>query len=206
MVQENEESVATSKKEDETRRQELAVYLKDLLVEVCVKHTEKMMRSKQGSRVLMEVCECYPSEEVFAAIIGVCAKSSIDDSMMEDEGDSSELPILEDAVGHLTLKHLFRSEADKAASEIDDDAAPSLARMFYSKFENTLGEIASTNRGAFVLSALLQNPTVREEVKAALSSDMQKITDLAKGGGSGKNKTKTKPLAGCGVLLELLKA
>merc|ERR1712194_1001116 len=193
-------------KEDETRRQELAVYLKDLLVEVCVKHTEKMMRSKQGSRVLMEVCECYPSEEVFAAIIGVCAKSSIDDSMMEDEGDSSELPILEDAVGHLTLKHLFRSEADKAASEIDVDAAPSLARMFYSKFENTLGEIASTNRGAFVLSALLQNSRVREEVKEALKSHTKNISNLAKGRGNGNNTKTRKPLAGCGVLLESLKA
>jgi len=194
-VTENEETVPTSKKEDETRRQELAVYLKELLIEVCVKHTEEMMRSKQGSRVLMEVCECYPSEEVYTAIVEVCAKNN---SAMEEDDESSQLPILEDAVGHLTLKHLFLSESKK---ELDDDE-PSLARMFFSKFEKSLGEFASSNRGAFVLSALIQT-SVKKEVKDALKSHTKNIAKLAKGG-SGKDKKK--PLAGCGVLLEALKA
>lgn len=204
-VQENEQPVATSKKEDNTRRRELAVYLKELLVEVCVKHTEQLMRSKPGSRVLMEVCACYPSAELFAAIIEVCAQSQSNDAMEED-GDSAELPILEDAVGHLTLKHLFLSEAEEKASDGDDDDEPSLARLFYSKFETTLGEIASTNRGAFVVSALIQNPSVREEIKKALKSHTEKLATLAQGSEGGKNKKGAKPLAGCKVLLELLKA
>jgi len=205
-IKENEQSVATSKKEDETRRQELAVYLKELLVEVCVKHTEQMMRSKPGSRVLMEVCECYPSEDVFTAIIGVCSKSYINDSKVEDGGDSSELPILEDAIGHLTLKHLFLSESEKKALDDVTCDEPSLAVMFYSKFENLLGEFASTNRGAFVLSALIQNTSVQQEVKETLKSHTKNISNLAKGCGSGKDEKKMKPLAGCGVLLELLKS
>jgi len=207
-VEENDQTVATSKKEDETRRQELAVYLKELLVEVCVKHTETMMRSKPGSRVLMEVCNCYPREEVFNAIVEVCSKSYTNDSVAEDDGKSSELPILEDAIGHLTLKHLFLSESEKKGLDADanSDDEPSLALMFYSKFQKNLGDIACTNRGAFVLSALIQNSRVREEVKEALKSHTKNISSLAKGRRNGNNTKTGKPLAGCGVLLDLLKA
>mmetsp|Transcript_20474 Transcript_20474/g.37310 ORF Transcript_20474/g.37310 Transcript_20474/m.37310 type:complete len:669 (+) Transcript_20474:122-2128(+) len=198
-VIENEQTVSTCKKEDETRRQELVVYLKELLVEACVKHTEEMMRSKPGSKVLMEVCESYPSEEVFNAIVEACAEST---EIMEEDDKTPAMSMLEDPVGHLTLKHIFLSESKK---ELDEDE-PSLARAFYSKFENSLGGFASSNRGAFVLSALIQT-SVREEVKGALKSHTKKIAKLAKGdgGGSGKDK-KGKPLAGCGVLLEALKA
>jgi len=198
-ITENDEpNVPTSKKEDETRRQELAVYLKELLIEACVKHTEELMRSKPGSRVLMEVCESWPCEEVFTAIVEACADSSED---MDEEADTA-LPLLEDPVGHLTLKHMFLSECKKESDDDDDDNDDddelSLARMFHSKFENKLGDIATSNRGAFVLSALIQT-SVQEEVKEALKSHEKNIAKLAKG-----NKSK-KGLAGCGVLLEALK-
>jgi len=183
---ENEQCVPTSKKGDETRRQELAVYMKDLLIEVCVKHTEEMMKSKPGSRVLMEVCECYPSAELFTAIVEACVKNT---------------GMLEDPVGHLTLKHIFLSESKK---ELEDDE-PSLARMFYSKFDKCLGELASSNRGAFVLWALIQT-SAQEEVKTALKPHAKNIEKLAKGGTeSGKDGKERKPLAGCEVLLEALK-
>lgn len=186
--------VPTSKKEDETRRQELAVYLKELLIEVCTKHTEEMMRSKPGSRVLMEVCESFPSEEVFNAIVDVCAETSSKDTAM-----------VEDPVGHLTLKHMFLSESKQNESNDDgddDDDEPSLARMFYSKFDKSLGDIATSNRGAFVLSALIQVPSVHDAVKSALKGCKKDIAKLAKGGGG---KDGAKKLAGCGVLLDALK-
>jgi len=184
VISENgDDAVPTSKKADETRRQELLVYMKDLLIDVCTNHAEELMRSKPGSRVLMEVCDNFPGEELFSAIVEACAES-----------DSDE-PMVEDAVGHLALKHIFLSEAKK---EVDDDE-PSLARMFYSKFNKSLGVFASSNRGAFVLSALLQT-CVKEDVKKALKDHKKDIAKLAKGG---KDK---KMLAGCGILLEALKA
>lgn len=193
---ENEQRVPTSKKEDETRRQELAVYLKELLVEVCVKHSEEMMRSKPGSRVLLEVCESYPNHEVFAAIVEACAKKTD----VEEGEEGSPISMVEDPVGHLTLKHLFLSESKK---QLEDDE-PSLASMFFSKFRNDLGDFASSNRGAFVLSTLIQTG-VQEEVKEALKSHKKNFSKLAKGG-SGKDKKKGKPLAGYAVLLEAMKA
>ena len=188
-----EDNVPTSKKEDETRRQELVVYMKDLLLEVCTKHTDELLRSKCGSRILTEVCESYPTEEVYEAIVAACAES-IEGG--EEDGDKT-LPILEDPVGHLTLKHMFLSESKK---DDDDDDEPSLARLFYTKFEKQLGEIATSNRGAFALSALIQNSSVREDVKKALKSHVKNITKLSKGSGSDKK------LAGCGVLLDAMKA
>eukprot|EP00986_Skeletonema_menzelii_P015598 scaffold12178_cov51-Skeletonema_menzelii.AAC.1 len=70
--------------------------------------------------------------------------------------------------------------------------------MFYSKFEGELGSIATSNRGAFVLSSLLQT-CVKDEAKKALKSHKKEITNLAKGGKDGKK------LAGCKVLLDTLK-
>jgi hypothetical protein len=183
VVTENgDDAVPTSKKADETRRQELLVYLKDLLVEVCTKHAGEIMRSKSGSRVLMEVCDNFPGEELFGAIVEDCAG--------EDEKETV-VPMVEDPVGHLALKHMFLSESSK---ELDDEE-PSLARMFYSKFDKSLGRIASSNRGAFVLSALLQT-FMKEDVKKALKDHKKDIDKLAK----------KKKLAGCGILLEALKA
>jgi len=184
-VTENGEQVPTSKKESGTRRRELLVYLKELLVDVCTKHTEELMRSKSGSKVLIEVCENFASEELFQAIVDVCAV---------DSEDEKALPLFEDPVGHLTMKHLFLSESKKSSD--DDDL--SLARMFYAKFEEELGSIATSNRGAFVLSSLLQT-CVKDEAKKALKSHKKEITKLAKGGKD------VKKLAGCKVLLEALK-
>lgn len=185
-VTENGVAAPTSKKEDDTRRRELLVYLKELLVDVCIKHTEELMRNKSGSKVLIEVCENFATEELFQAIVEVCAANGGE--------DDKSLPLLEDAVGHLTMKHLFLSESKKSSD--DDDL--SLARLFYSRFETELGNIASSNRGAFVLSSLLQT-SVKDEVKKTLKSHKKEISKLAKDGKDGKK------LAGCKVLLDALK-
>jgi len=184
-VTENGETVPTSKKEDETRRQELLVYVKDLLIEVCTKNTEEMMRSKPGSKVLHEVCEKYPCEELFRTVVDACQN--------QEEREDAELPLLEDPVGHLTLKHMFLSESKQELEEDD----PSLARQFLSKFKDDFGDIAKSNRGAFVLSALMKT-CVSDEVKAALKSHKKEISEFAAG------KKGKKKLAGCSVLLEAL--
>jgi pumilio family protein 6 len=179
-VIENEESVPTSKKEEDTRRQELLVYLKELLVGASIMHTEELMRSKSGSKVLLEVCEQFPSEELFSAIVEACAESI--ELKSSGEGGDKYLTILEDPVGHLTLKHLFLAESKRDTEE----GIESLAKVFYSKFEDQLGDIASTNRGAFVLSALIQVPSVKKDVKNALKGSKKDITKLAKSAAGAK--------------------
>jgi hypothetical protein len=188
--------VPTSKKADEVRRQELVAYLNELLLGVCMSHAKEMLRSKTGSRVLLEVCESHPSTEVYNAIVEACCCETDDDNY---------LSMFEDPVGHLTLKHIFLSESKNNTDSDDDDEdddndEPTLARAFYSKFQTRLGELACSNRGAFVLAALM-GTCVGKEVRVALMEHKKAIAKLAIGGGKEKNKK----LAGCGVLLELLK-
>ena len=192
--------VPTSKKADEIRRQELVAYLKELLLGVCTSHAKEILRSKTGSRVLMEVCESYPSVEVYDAIVEACCASTANRG---SDNDDVSLSMFEDPVGHLTLKNIFLSESknnNDDDDDDDDDDEPTLARAFYSKFQTRLGELATSNRGAFVLAALM-GTCVGKEVRAALMDHKKDIAKLAIGGGKEKNKK----LAGCGVLLELLK-
>ena len=191
--------VPTSKKADEIRRQELVAYLKELLLGVCTSHAKEILRSKTGSRVLMEVCESYPSVEVYDAIVEACCASTTNGG---SDNDDVSLSMFEDPVGHLTLKNIFLSESknNNDDDDDDDDDEPTLARAFYSKFQTRLGELATSNRGAFVLAALM-GTCVGKEVRAALMDHKKDIAKLAIGGGKEKNKK----LAGCGVLLELLK-
>jgi hypothetical protein len=186
--------VPTSKKADEIRRQELVAYLNELLLGVCTSHAKEMLRSKTGSRVLLEVCESYRSVEVYNAIVEACCCETDDDS----------LSMFEDPVGHLTLKNIFLSESknntDSDEDDEDDNDEPTLARAFYSKFQTRLGELVCSNRGAFVLAALMST-CVGKEVREALMEHKKDIAKLAIGGGKDTNKK----LAGCGVLLELLK-
>jgi transcription elongation factor Elf1 len=192
--------VPTSKKADEIRRQELVAYLKELLLGVCTSHAKEILRSKTGSRVLMEVCESYPSVEVYNAIVEACCASITNRG---NDNDDVSLSMFEDPVGHLTLKNIFLSESKNntdSDEDEDDDDEPTLARAFYSKFQTRLGELATSNRGAFVLAALM-GTCVGKEVRAALMIHKKDIAKLAIGGGKEKNKK----LAGCGVLLELLK-
>jgi len=192
--------VPTSKKADEIRRQELVAYLKELLLGVCTSHAKEILRSKTGSRVLMEVCESYPSVEVYNAIVEACCASTTNRG---SDNDDVSLSMFEDPVGHMTLKNIFLSESknnNDSHDDEDDDDEPTLARAFYSKFQIRLGELAASNRGAFVLAALM-GTCVGKEVRVALMDHKKDIAKLAIGGGKEKNKK----LAGCGVLLELLK-
>mmetsp|Transcript_28218 Transcript_28218/g.59686 ORF Transcript_28218/g.59686 Transcript_28218/m.59686 type:complete len:647 (+) Transcript_28218:147-2087(+) len=192
-VIENGESVPTSKKDAETRRQELVVYLKDLLTDACTKHTEEMMRSTVGSRVLYEVCEAFPTEEIYSSILEACAES-MEDAMSDDDDEQKSLSMFEDPVGHLVLKHLFLHESKKS---LDEDEL-SFARMFYSKFHKEFLKIASSNRGAFVLAALLKVQSVMTEVKESLKKHKTEITKITQGNDGGDK------LVGCKILIEAL--
>merc|ERR1719263_2581251 len=126
-----------------------------------------MMKDKHGSKVLLEVCENCPGEELFAAVVKACK---------HDDGNADDsLAMFEDPVGHLALKNLFLNECER---DLDDDE-PSIARVFLDEFKEDLQDIATTNRGAFVLSALTKT-SVGTDVKKALKAHKKSIAELAK--------------------------
>ena len=103
-----------------------------------------------------------------------CDVGSIDGEKKKE----GELPLVEDPIGHLTLKQLFLWESkQETMDDGEDTTTPSLARLFYSKFQSELGGIACTsNRAAFVLSALIPVPSVKEEVREALKGSEKRIS------------------------------
>jgi pumilio family protein 6 len=167
-VLEDGERVPTSKKNPETRRKELMNYVRKPLIEMCSLHADVLIRSLPGSRVLREVYSAFRPQEVVDAVVAVCFAEL---STSNDDGES--LSLFEDPVGHLAVKNLLSCDADDKAL---------FATAFYDKMQSRLMEVGSSNRGAFVLTALLKVEATREKTLKELSSHMKELHKLAKEG------------------------
>ena len=124
--------------------------------------------------MLREVVASFPSQELADAIVGACEESM--------DGKSGELSIFEDRTGQLALKHLLLDEAEQSSDddkEEDDDDRASLAAALQSTFSGKLVQIASSNRGCFVLVSLLKVDGVKKEVLKELKKNESKIKKLA---------------------------
>lgn len=169
------EEVPTSKKNQKTRRSELLQYMKKLLVELCELHTSALLQSRCGSKVLREVHEHYPSKQLSEAIANAC------DSAM-----------FEDPLGHLSLKSILLNESTSSSNGDN-----SLTSALCAKYKGKLVEkIASSNRGAFVLAAMVagDKTTVKEEISP---NDITKLIKAC--------KNDSKSAAGYEALLKAMK-
>lgn len=172
---ENGEQVSTSKKNSETRRKELMNFIRKPLIEMCSMHANELMRSISGSRVLREVYSAFAPQQVVDAVIKVCAAEL-----------EMEETLFEDPVGHLAIKSML-------LCDVDDEKAL-FATTFYDKMQSRLMEIAKSNRGAFVLTALLKVIAAREKAVAELAKHKAELKKLA--------KSKGKATAGYDALLQ----
>lgn len=167
-ILEDGKKVPTSKKNPETRRKELMNYLRKPLIEMCSMHADVLLRSLPGSRVLREVYFAFHPQEVVDAVVAVCVAEL---STSGENGDA--LTLFEDPVGHLAVKHLLSCDADEKAL---------FATAFYDKMQSRLMKVGSSNRGAFVLTALLKVESTRKKSLAELSSHKAELCKLAKQG------------------------
>lgn len=166
----NSEEVPTSKKNPNTRRLELLQYLKEALVELCTSHADILLRSRYGSKVFLETFEAFPSSKLVSAIVDTCG-----DEPGEKSGLSS---MLEDVIGHMTVKNMIVHESESQSKGDSNDIL--LARALYEKYKGKLLDtIACSNRGAFVLLAMSE---VLPEVKAEIGSKKNKIQKIIKAG------------------------
>ena len=175
-IQEGGEEIPISKKNPDTRRMELLQYVRSLLIDLCTQHPDELLRSTPGSRVLREVVASFPSQELIGAVVSACEESL--------NGDDGNLSIFEDRTGQLALKHLLLDEAEQSSdddNEEDDDDRASLAAALQSTFSGKLVQIASSNRGCFVLVSLLKVDGVKKEVLKELKKNESKIKKLAAG-------------------------
>jgi len=166
VITQDAEKIPTSKKNSNTRRTELLQYMKKAIVELCESHPELLLRSICGSKVLRETCETFPSMKLVSSIADTCSSKN----------GKSSLSMFEDPVGHLAIKNIIMSESYEMSKR--ETNSLSLAWTLYERHKGRLlDEIASSSRGAFVLSAMV---AVDSKIKAELihkKSDIQKIVD-----------------------------
>jgi pumilio family protein 6 len=183
-IKEGEEEVPTSKKSANTRRVELLQYMKNLLTECCKSHADLLLQSRCGSKVLRGVYETYPSKELTDAIVEGCDN---------EEGDGEVMSVFEHPVGHLSVKNLILSDGNSASK--DNTVAVGLAQ----KYKKTMvDDIAASNRGAFVLAALIatdDSGDVKKEVKGQKKEINSRIKE---------SKKMSKPSAGYEALLKAI--
>jgi hypothetical protein len=184
-VKEGDEEVPTSKKSANTRRVELLQYMKSQIIECCVNHSKELLSSRCGAKVLKEVYSSFPSKDLGNSIVESCD----DDS---EEGEN--LSVFEDSIGHLSIKSIITCDANS------EEKSGYVTKAIIEKYKNhLLDDIGSSNRGAFVLAALLKSDKT-DAVKKELKSQMKEIKSRMK-----ECKKNSEPCAGFEALLNDLK-
>jgi pumilio family protein 6 len=126
------------------------------LEQLCVAQASALLTSRVGSQVLVEVVACWRSNDVIRAVVEAC---STETSTMYD-----------DAVAHVALKKLCQAGGTSYADS-----------LLHSAIAAGIDQWAASNRGAFVLSALLDaaGAAAKAEAIEALLQHKDAIADLA---------------------------
>lgn len=162
-VKENGKEVSTSKKDPALRREELFKYLDKELEELCTKHALELVKSLPGSRVIKEFYNRTGSKGVAEAVVKIC-----ETELATDNGN-----LFEDSVGHRTIKNLILCDVERK------DAV--FSSLLFERFADQLASVVESNRGAFVVSALFQVPSLKHKVTNKLKP-LKKILKEASGG------------------------
>ena len=187
-----------SKKNPGVRREELLAFLQEPVLEMVANHAPQLLASRSGSAVVLETLRCFAvasaddgAPEVARAVAAVADAAPV---------------VYEHAIAHRVLKNILLAEAKAGAG------SGMLATMLVEKVgADELGAwAAKSNRGAFVVWALLQVPVARsdEALVAGLESKRAAIEAIANvkgasksGKGGGKGEKLAKGSNGASILL-----
>lgn len=179
-IKEGNDLVPTSKKNPKTRRLELLQYLKEVLIDCCITHTEQILTSRCGAKVLREVYITFCSTELTNAIVEACDKHQ----------SNKCVSLFEHPIGHLSIKNIIQSTCDSTSTN-------PIIMALYNKYKGSMiDDIGSSNRGAFVLAAMIESKTCHElsvEIHEKLGEVKKKISE---------SKKHSKPYSGYEALLK----
>jgi pumilio family protein 6 len=180
-VEENGEQVPTSKKNPETRRRELVQHLREPLIELTAKNPSQLLWSVPGSRILREVYSCFHPKVLVDAVVNICELDLSEHATTEagSDGDTHSRSLFEDPVAHHSVKNLLAVDANRAHTD-----GISFAKEFYNKLGDRFPQIGSSNRGAFVVTALVKVPTITSDVLKRLKKEKKLWQKLAEGPGA----------------------
>ena len=188
MIIDGSSEIPTSKKDPETRRVELLQFLRKDLLELSQSHTSELLKSRCGSKVIIEVLKTFPMVDLVSSVVD-SAEGSLKD------GCSS---LFEDPIGHKSFEKLLIPQSNNKTI-VEEECIGLISAALFSRFKGKLlNSIGKSNRGAFVLSALMksdQNGDVRKELKNA-EKDIKRL--------SKKMEVDGKPNAGYKLLMSIL--
>jgi pumilio family protein 6 len=198
--------VSTSRKTQDMRRKELLQVLRVPLEAVCVANAHRLLRSKYGSRVLLEVVKVWASKAVVAAVVeaalsageaaaadGADGAGDVDmaeagaggEEDEEEKGDSS-VPMCEDKFANRILEKLVTGAGEEEQSEFKDPDAADFGVLLCQRLLEGKGEAlvewAQSAKGAFIVAGLLGtllDPAPAKKVLKAAAVKKQ-LTALAK--------------------------
>mmetsp|Transcript_11778 Transcript_11778/g.22042 ORF Transcript_11778/g.22042 Transcript_11778/m.22042 type:complete len:598 (+) Transcript_11778:112-1905(+) len=169
-IKEGNEEVPTSKKSANARRVELLQYMKNLLCDCCKLHTNELLQSRCGAKVLREVYESFPSKDLAQAIVDACEN--------EEEADDEYMSVFEHPIGHLSIKNIISCDVNTPSKDNN-----SVTQLLLNNYGGKLiDDVGASNRGAFVLVSLLASDgsgAAKKELKKA-KKEVKKRLDQAK--------------------------
>ncbi len=162
---EKEVMVSASKKPSETKRKELVAFFQPHMEDLCVKYPLQLMTSKwAGEKVIVEVLKAVQGENVAVAVANAVA----------DWGAGAA----EHPTAHACIKQILIWESSHDESS-QKRTAP-FAHALLSRIRGSLLEWASSNRGAFVMTALRKVPSIAKEVDVELRKGATQLIEMAK--------------------------
>jgi len=177
-VTENGKKVPTSKKDPAVRRKELLQHMTKELNNLCITHSYGLLRSLPGARVVKEVYENNKNAELVESLVKNCEASLEGNDKSDDDDDEGEsFTLFEDPVGHRAVKNIFLCDASSEE--------PAFSKAFVDRLGDRLMDVAKSNRGAYVVAALLKVPTVKKQVQKQLNKKELKKLSSGKGVTSG---------------------
>ena len=178
----------TSKKNPSVRREELLAYLKEPLLDMISCHAKILLTSRSGSAIVVETLRCFSISNEGQISEGMSQVSSAITALAEVS------PVVyEHSIAHLALKKILLNEASANAS------------MFASALAEKVGGsvlgmwAASSNRGAFIVLALLQISWVKSNVALLEELDAKRSEIARKVEGASSSKEKSRAGVGGGA-------
>jgi hypothetical protein len=205
---------SSSKKDPQVRRDELRAFLQEPLLCLVANHATLLLKSRAGAAVCAETLKCYGSlqtdgggggakEEAGAgAEMGTVSAAAF--AVAAAAGECLDHP-----VAHAALKRILlaEGEAEKTNKAAEAEAGGScvLSQALVSSSSCDLGRWAlGSNRGAFVVWALLQVPSQASKVAALLTPTRSELEALASEGEGGGGEERRGGNKGAALVVEVL--
>ena len=185
----------TSKKDDQVRQKELITSLKPIIQPLCLANSYELIMNKHGSDVLLEATWQWGLQDVVEDLCGHLRTqiTNIPTNATKEEIEHAT-PLIHHPSAHLFFKRLIlreaRNLADSSLPQVggkdiylgrDGAKKVTVSEEFYKEVGCHIEQLITTNRGAFVVAALLEHPSVNRKLAGQIRKSLPEDAVVAPG-------------------------